>query len=48
VRSSYARISTYKMSDTDYSETVPFIAFDDGSCAATHPCWIGRDGRITQ
>jgi hypothetical protein len=31
VRSSYARISTYKMSDTDYSETVLFIAFDDGS-----------------
>jgi hypothetical protein len=28
---SYARISTYKMSDTDYSETVLFIAFDDGS-----------------
>jgi hypothetical protein len=28
---SYARISTYKMSDTDYSETVLFIALDDGS-----------------
>ena len=28
---SYARVSTYKMSDTDYSETVLFIAFDDGS-----------------
>jgi len=28
---SYARISTYKISDTDYSETVLFIALDDGS-----------------
>jgi hypothetical protein len=28
---SYARISTYKMSDSDYSETVLFIASDDGS-----------------
>jgi hypothetical protein len=28
---SYARISTYKISDTDYSETVLFVALDDGS-----------------
>jgi hypothetical protein len=28
---SYARVSTYKMTDTDYSETALFIAFDDGS-----------------